>query len=260
MNTTLTTAMGSLSALLFMQSVILPYPQIMRESGKIKKELAVSDREMVVLLHGIMRSPRSMGKIQRELEHRGYNVINFGYPSTSYPIETIAAMLDAKLKGLPRRNNRTVHFVTHSMGSIVVRYYFAHYRPLGKGRVVMIAPPNRGSFLATYMHQWPPYRWFFGAAGQQLTRMPDALPSTLPAPKGDFGIIAGGLGNNRGFNPFIPGDNDMTVAVEETYLPGMKDFVLIKAQHSMLLYKKQSIANIISFLEHGRFIHEKKQE
>jgi hypothetical protein len=37
-------------------------------------------------------------------------------------------------------------------------------------------------------------------------------------------VIAGGTGKPRGFNPWIPGDNDQTVAVEETILEGMKVF------------------------------------
>jgi triacylglycerol lipase len=248
------TATGSLSALLMMKSIILPYPRIMKESGRVKNELAGSSRELVVLLHGIMRSPRSMGSIQRRLESVGYDVLNFGYPSTSESIETIAGMLDAKLRGLPKKKGRNIHFVTHSMGSIIVRYYFAHYKPRRPGRVVMIAPPNRGSFLASYLMSWPPYRWFFGEAGQQIARSPNALPNTLPPPKCEFGVIAGGLGKKRGFNPFIPGDNDMTVAVEETRLTGMKDFILIPSQHSMLLYNKRVIENTVAFIEKGRFI------
>ncbi|HDP80084.1 MAG TPA: alpha/beta hydrolase [Spirochaetes bacterium] len=258
MRNAIATATGSFSALLLMQSAILPYPQIMKESGRVKNELAGSSRELVVLLHGIMRSPRSMGAIQRRLESGGYDVLNFGYPSTSEPIETIAGMLDAKLRGLPKKKGRTIHFVTHSMGSIIVRYYLAHYKTRGLGRVVMIAPPNRGSFLATYLMSWPPYRWFFGEAGQQLARSPDALPNTLPPPKCEFGVIAGGLGKKRGFNPFIPGDNDMTVAVEETRLEGMKDFILIRSQHSMLLYNNKVIENIAAFLKDGKFITTKK--
>ena len=49
--------------------------------------------EWVILLHGIMRSPRSMNRIERVLTYRGYRVLNFGYPSTEESIETIAALL-----------------------------------------------------------------------------------------------------------------------------------------------------------------------
>jgi triacylglycerol lipase len=125
--------------------------------------------ELVILLHGIMRSPRSMNSIEHSLKNRGYQVINFGYPSTEESIETIAALLDEKIASIPD-NGKSVNFVTHSMGSIVVRYYLAHYEIENLGRVVMIAPPNRGSIIVSYLKNWPPYRWFFGEAGQELAR------------------------------------------------------------------------------------------
>lgn len=210
--------------------------------------------EWVFLLHGIFRSPRSMAKIEKNLGERGYRVINFGYPSTRESIEDIADLLNREVQKLPPGRGR-VHFVTHSLGGIVVRYYLAHYSCPNVGRVVMIAPPNRGSTLAAYLGRWMPYRWVFGRAGQQVAGAPDSYPLLLPPPRAEFGVIAGGLGNEVGINPFIPGDNDGTVKVEETKLPGMKDFILLKGQHSTLLSQRVVSENVLSFLSNGRFIH-----
>jgi triacylglycerol lipase len=210
--------------------------------------------EWVILLHGIMRSPRSMNSVEHYLKNRGYRVINFGYPSTEESIETIAALLNEEITSIPDEG-KTVNFVTHSMGSIVVRYYLAHYHIENLGRVVMIAPPNRGSIIVSYLKSWPPYRWFFGEAGQELARTPESLPNILPAPPCEFGIIAGGIGNSFGFNPLIPGDDDGTVGVDETRLPGETDFIQIKGQHSTLLMQMSVIDNVVAFLEEGRFIH-----
>ncbi len=208
----------------------------------------------VVLLHGIMRSPRSMNSIEYNLKSRGYQVINFGYPSTEESIETIAALLDKEIASIPD-DGKSVSFVTHSMGSIVVRYYLAHYKVKKLGRVVMIAPPNKGSIIVSYLKNWPPYRWFFGEAGQELARTPGSLPNTLPSPPCEFGVIAGGMGNDFGFNPLIPGDDDGTVGVDETRLPDESDFIQIKGQHSTLLMQTKVIDNVIAFLEEGKFIH-----
>lgn len=211
--------------------------------------------EWVILLHGIFRGPRSMAKIEKSLGERGYRVINFGYPSTRESIEDIAELLNLEVQKLPPESGR-IHFVTHSLGGIVVRYYLAHYRCPNVGRVVMIAPPNRGSTLASYLGRWMPYRWVFGKAGQQVAGAPDSYPLLLPPPRAEFGVIAGGLGNEVGINPFIPGDNDGTVKVEETKLPGMKDFILLKGQHSTLLSQRAVAENVLAFLSEGNFLHE----
>jgi triacylglycerol lipase len=210
--------------------------------------------EWVILLHGIMRSPRSMSRIERVLTYRGYRVINFGYPSTEESIETIAELLHKEVLSLPDRR-MSVNFVSHSMGSIVVRYYLAHYKVKNLGRVVMIAPPNKGSIIVSYLKNWPPYRWFFGEAGQELTRSPESLPNILPPPPCEFGIIAGGVGNSFGLNPLIPGDDDGTVGVDETWLPDANDFIQIKGQHSTLLLQTSVVDNVVAFLREGKFLH-----
>jgi triacylglycerol lipase len=231
------------------------YDTIMSSTSVVVEKSDENLDEWVILLHGIMRSPRSMSRIESSLEERGYRVINFGYPSTEESIEMIAAMLDSEIASIPGKI-RSVNFVTHSMGSIVVRYYLAYYRVENLGRVVMIAPPNRGSIIVSYLKNWPPYRWFFGEAGQQLDRAPESLPNILPAPPCEFGIIAGGLGNGFGFNPLIPGDDDGTIGIDETRLHDMKDFIQIKGQHSTLLTKDRVIDNVLAFLEDGKFLHQ----
>ena len=230
-------------------------------SGKHVEDAAVKDSvgghtgEWVILLHGIFRSPRSMVKIEKSLGEMGYRVVNFGYPSTRESIEDIAELLNQEVQKLPPEIAR-LHFVTHSLGGIVVRYYLAHYACPKLGRVVMIAPPNRGSTLASYLGGWMPYRWVFGKAGQQVAGAPDSYPQLLPPPRAEFGVIAGGLGSEVGINPFISGDNDGTVKVDETKLRGMKDFILIRGQHSTLLLQRAVAENVLAFLTDGKFIHD----
>jgi hypothetical protein len=63
------------------------------------------------------------------------------------------------------------------------------------------------------------------------------------------------VGNSLGFNPLIPGDDDGTVGVDETWLPAASDFIQINGQHSTLLMQTRVIDNVIAFLEEGKFIH-----
>ncbi len=222
-------------------------------NGEAKYECRkAGDNEWVVLLHGILRGPGSMEKIERALQACGYRVVNFGYPSTRESIMDSADLLNEELRKL--LPGATVHFVTHSMGAIVVRYYLAHYKAVTPARFVMIAPPNRGSSLARGLARFSLFRWIFGRAGMEVAQLPEALVSSLPAPRCEFGVIAGGLGNDAGLNPFIDGDDDGTVTVEETRLEGMKDFVQVKGQHSLLLLQQRVVDNVLAFLQTGGFL------
>ena len=213
-----------------------------------------SGQRWVILLHGMLRTPRSMSMIERALSQNGYRVLNFGYPSRSESIKSIAKRLHRTIGKTVPRDVHSVNFVTHSLGTIVVRYYLSRYRVNGLKRFVMIAPPNKGSEWARILDRLPLYRWFLGIAGQEIKHFPDSLPQILPQPPCEFGVIAGGWGNSTGINPFIPGDDDGTVRVSETKLEGMKDFILIRGQHSTLLMQKRVIDNVIAFLGTGKFL------
>jgi pimeloyl-ACP methyl ester carboxylesterase len=213
-----------------------------------------SGQRWVVLLHGMLRTPRSMSWIERALKQNGYRVLNFGYPSRSESIRSIAKSLNRAIRKNVPASIYSLDFVTHSLGTIVVRYYLSRYKVRRLGRFVMIAPPNKGSEWARILDRLPLYRWFLGIAGQEIKHFHESLPQILTQPPCEFGVIAGGWGNDSGINPFIPGDDDGTVRVAETQLEGMKDFILIKGQHSTLLMQKRVIDNVISFLGTGKFL------
>ncbi len=210
-----------------------------------------TNNSCVILIHGILRTSNSMNDISKILSSKGFCVINFGYKSRKDSFEITAEKLHREIKNLPDNIN-SLNFVTHSMGALIARYYIDLYKPKNLKRIVMIAPPNRGSAWGKLLYKnFSLMRWIMGAAGAELA---GGIEKTLGIPRCEFGIIAGGLNNNRGFNPFIPGDDDMTVAVSETPLEGMKDYILIEGQHSALLYQKIVIENIIHFLKNGIFI------
>lgn len=117
----------------------------------------------------------------------------------------------------------------------------------------MIAPPNQGSVAAEHIENWPLFKILLGPAGQKLGKDTEDYCNIYPAPKIPFEIIAGGLGNDRDFTRFIPGDDDGTVGVEETKLPGYSDFIIISGLHTALLFQNEVIKQIITFLRTGKF-------
>jgi len=219
----------------------------------VKKETGA----YVILLHGLGRSSRSMAIIENSLSSLGYRVVNVDYPSTKHPIEFLAdEILNDIVEPYSMRSQSKIHFVTHSMGGIVVRYYLKNHKLPNLGRVVMISPPNQGSELVDSLGDSYFFNKLNGPAGRQLGTGKDSVPLSLGSVDFELGVIAG----NRSFNPLysliIPGPDDGTIAVDRTKVVGMKDFLVLPRSHIFIMKSEDAIKQVIHFIEHGAFKRE----
>jgi pimeloyl-ACP methyl ester carboxylesterase len=211
--------------------------------------------ETVILLHGLGRTRWSLWRVEQTLRHDGYQVINLTYPSRTQSVEALAqnwlAPLIAAQSFAPR-----LHFVTHSLGGIMLRCYLRDHPVPNLGRVVMLAPPNRGSEVADRLRPTWFYRTVNGPAGQQLGT--HGLPRTLapwPAGAGQLGIIAGDRSLNPLFSFWLPGPGDGKVTVASARLAGMTDFITVHTSHTWLAWRSEVLGQIEAFLRSGRFTH-----
>jgi hypothetical protein len=213
-----------------------------------------SQAECVILLHGMGRTSFSMSDIEASLQNRHYHVWNESYPSLSQPVETLSApAVEAGLAYCQGKQAQRIHFVTHSLGGIIVRYYLQDHKIENLGRIVMLAPPNRGSEVADQMKDGFFYQTIMGPAAQELGTDETSLPNVLKPIDGEIGIIAGKTDGEPWFLPEIPGDDDGKVAVERTKLPEMKDFLLVNVGHTFIMNDEEVIRQVIYFLQHGVF-------
>lgn len=210
--------------------------------------------ECVVLLHGLWRTEHSMNKMEKSLTEVGYRVFNVAYDSTEEPVEVLAEK--AVTAGLAAcREAQTVHFVTHSMGGILIRQYLEYYPIASLGRVVMLGPPNQGSEAVDKWSVWPAYVWVVGPAGLQLGTGEDSIPRALGPVHFDLGVIAG----TRTLSPIVsltlPGKDDGKVTVESTRVEGMSDYLELPVTHVFMMRDNEVIRQVIYFLEYGSFDH-----
>jgi pimeloyl-ACP methyl ester carboxylesterase len=209
----------------------------------------------VILLHGLGEGRDSMRPLAEHLRARvDAAVISFGYASVTAKLDDHGAALAEVVAGLPA--SAPVSFVGHSLGNIVVRRWLAMAAPADRKRVhrvVMLGPPNQGSRLARMAAGlWGLADHVEGSARELVFDWPRVEPR-LAVPACEFGIVAGGKGDDTGYSTLLAGDDDAVVCVDETRLPGARDFLLVPVHHAAMMHDPAVQRATVSFLETGRF-------
>ncbi|MFN7813832.1 MAG: esterase/lipase family protein [Planctomycetia bacterium] len=197
-----------------------------------------SRRQCVVLVHGYLANKLLLTPLAWRLRDRGYRTDLWGYRNMWSSIQVLAGRFARTLAALdadPRID--TLHLVTHSMGGIVGRAALDAYRPRKLGRFVMLAPPNRGSFVATAMA---------GSLGRllkpvaELSTSADSLVNSLPVPADvEIGVIAAA--------------NDALVSEESTHPAVPHEHVTLPTWHTGLLFRRDTAELGADFLARGSF-------
>jgi len=194
--------------------------------------------EAVVLVHGLMRTHRSLSWLGARLAAAGYRVVPFDYPSLDGTIRDHGVDLRRVLDEVAADPGiAAIHLVTHSMGGLVTRAALDEVAPAKVRRVVMLAPPNQGSALARRLEP------VFGgliAPLAELSDDPDATAANLPVPAGvEIGVIAASM--------------DHAVTGGSSHLAGEADHLEVTGVHSLLMYQGTVADQVLAFLRDGRF-------
>ena len=221
----------------------------MRERDGLKR----SSTHLVVLLHGIFRAAEGWRPMARALNVAGYATAAITYPSTRRGLELHADQVEEVLEASD--DIETVSFVTHSMGGLVAREVLGRSggwrNRIAVNRLVMIATPNKGAAIADILVHLKPFREIAGPAASQLTT---EYVDLLAHPSCPFGVVAGVRGDGKGYNPLLPGDDDMTVSAASALLEGAEDSLVVPgAVHTFIQQTPEVVRATVRYLSSGKF-------
>jgi hypothetical protein len=231
---------------------------------KREAQLGPMPKSVVLTLHGMARTRHSMSDVATAVQNQAQSIVyQLGYPSTRESIPMAARGLDRIVRSL--EGVEEIDIVAYSMGCLVTRHWLGDVqaendpsitRPKLR-RFVMLGPPNNGATRANLWNDSPVGREMFklvmGTGGLQLGPQFAEIKDRLAVPLCEFGIIAGGKGDDAGWHGDIPGDDDGTVGVDETKLAGATDFAIVPVRHTWLITDKKVLDMTCTFLEHGYF-------
>jgi triacylglycerol lipase len=193
----------------------------------------------IMFLHGWGAHKLMMSFLVHRLATHGYSTTNWGYWSMGKSMEHHAQKICQTWEAFDKQAEiEELFLVTHSMGGIVARTALTMYRPRKLKRLVMLAPPNKGSRWATILGPWllP-----IGKTLTQLADVPDSFVNQLPEPQDlEIGIVSAGM--------------DFLVPIVNTRLQRPHDHIHVpNAIHSGVLFRAKVAEEIHHFFEHGYF-------
>ncbi len=241
-----------------MQKVV-PFFALILSSGSISSGQVFAGglpaAECVVLLHGLARTSSSMNRMQEALLKENFLVANVDYPSRDYAIEELATMAVEEGLDMCRAHDGVarIHFVTHSLGGILVRQYLSMETIDELGRVVMLGPPNQGSGAVDELVDVPGFDWINGPAGRQLGKGEESVPLKLGPVDFELGVIAGTHTIDPITSAVLDDPDDGRVSVVDTQVEGMDDFVVVEHSHAFMMRMQRPISLTIEFLRNGSF-------
>lgn len=207
--------------------------------------------DAIVLLHGLWMNGLELGVLRNRLQREhGFDVRVFSYPT----LHGEAAEICRELAEFGARigSERPVHLVGHSLGGAFVHRTLTDCPGHFRGNAVVLGSPLNGSKAALGAAQWPFVRPLLGP--HVLNDLAEPKQRCWSGPNA-LGSIAGNrrLGTGQFFAHFDE-DNDGTVAVSETIIPGLADHLVLPHSHIGMLFAEDVARQVAQFLRSGRFL------
>jgi pimeloyl-ACP methyl ester carboxylesterase len=205
--------------------------------------------QTLITVHGFLGAPWNMYFMGSGYDKIGVQVIHWGYPSRDKIIEEHAKDLVKELQTIAKKApGAPINYITHSMGGLILRSALNDPNCPAEakiGRAVLLAPPNQGAVWGRLIQNITlAQRIGKNESGRQLMSEKDFEFLGLFPDSMEVFVIAG----NLSINPLISGENDGTVAVDETFLTTPHKHAVIKAGHKSIIVSKEAFGLTQKFL------------
>ena len=213
-----------------------------------------SKKEFVFVLHGLAGGGLTISPLANRIEDAGFETQIIDYKTLGTSPDEIMTEVSKKFEDAMPDTNTTVHFVGYSLGSIVIRAYLDRNKIENLGRVVLIAPPNKGSPIADFCKD----TWVIDLFGETINFLgtdSSSFPNSIGDPYYPVGIIAG-IGTSSFNNFYLPGLDDGIVPLESTKLNSTTDLIEVNESHVWMKFKKTIAKQTIEFLNNEKFLRD----
>jgi len=198
----------------------------------------------IILIHGMGRTPLSMGMLYTRMRMAGFKPHLFGYAPSFETFGGCTTRLVAKIQ--QTIGNQPYAMIGHSLGTVVIRGALpalAIHPPLA---CFFLAPPSLACRAARFFAANPVYKLLMGEMGQLLA---DAnFMTTLPKPVRNTWIYAGTKGLPSRLSPFGDTINDGVLIVDETRIGAEIPVIEIPATHTFIMNSRDVAEDIAKTL------------
>jgi pimeloyl-ACP methyl ester carboxylesterase len=203
----------------------------------------------VVYVHGLWMPGEESLILRHRLAHEyGLTLRSFRYSAASSPMNLVTERLQQFVQKLQAP---VVHFIGHSLGGLVIYRFFERFPAQPAGAAVFLGTPCVASRAAARASRFAPAAHLMGRSVTEELVAPQERRWTHPRP---LGIVAGS--QPIGFGQLLANfeeENDGTVAVSETRMPGATDHIVLPVSHLGLLLSARVAHEAGRFLTEGRF-------
>ncbi|MEN6668860.1 alpha/beta fold hydrolase [Psychrobacter sp. B38] len=225
----------------------------------------MSQKNRVILVHGLHQTPWIMKKLARRLQSAGSDTYQYGYRSMRDGININSARLNDWLTQ-NHDPDAPIDLVGHSLGGLIIRDFVTRYPKWHIGRCVTLGTPHMGSVCADYIWRLTPIvvgRSYVDALDGTVAPLPDnitlgVIAGNYPYGLGQFFLQYHNRKRRKADEPLLEHQlaHDGTVYVEETKIESATDHIVLPVSHTGMLVNKQVAEQTCYFLAHGQFKHE----